>query len=73
MNTFSKMKHALQTAKGKATVLVGAVVLGAQNAVAAITLPTDLDVTAVETMAGLMIGALAVIWVARRVVSFLGR
>jgi len=30
-----------------------------------------LDTTSVETIAGVMLGALAVIWVARKVVSFL--
>jgi len=30
-----------------------------------------LDTTPVETMAGVMLGALAIIWVARKVVSFL--
>ena len=31
----------------------------------------SLDVASVETMAGVMLGALAIIWVARKVVSFL--
>lgn len=30
-----------------------------------------LDTTSVETIAGVMLGALAIIWVARKVVSFL--
>jgi len=31
----------------------------------------SLDTTSVETIAGTMLGALAIIWVARKVVSFL--
>ena len=43
------------------------------QAQAAITLPTTLDVSDVETAAGLMIAALALIWVAHKVKGFFGR
>jgi len=49
---------------------VTALTATASNAAVDVT-KVALDVTAVETMAGVMLGALALIWVARKVVSFL--
>ena len=44
----------------------------ATNASAAVDVSNvTLDVASVETIAGVMLGALALIWVARKVVSFL--
>jgi len=65
------MKKTFSKSFAKLGVVSGAIALGATSASAAITLPTALDVAGVESIAGLMIGALALIWVARKVVSFL--
>lgn len=53
--------------------LIGFLLSLTDNADAAITLPTDFDVAGVETIAGLMIAALAIIWVAHKVKAFVGR
>ena len=53
--------------------LVLSVLALVNQAEAAITLPTTLDVSDVETAAGLMIAALALIWVAHKVKGFFGR
>jgi len=53
--------------------LVLSVLVLVNQAQAAITLPTTLDVSDVETAAGLMIAALALIWVAHKVKGFFGR
>lgn len=39
----------------------------------AITLPAKLDVSPIESLAGLILGALAIIWVVRKVIAFMGR
>lgn len=39
----------------------------------AVTLPTSLDVSPIESLAGIMLVALATIWVVRRVLGFMGR
>jgi len=68
------MKRLSSKAKAKFGVIVGAVALGATNVSAAVDVSSvTLDVSAVEIMAATMLGALALIWVARRVVSFLGK
>ena len=53
--------------------LASSLVMGfATNASAAVDVSdVTLDVASVETIAGVMLGALALIWVARKVVSFL--
>jgi hypothetical protein len=44
-----------------------------QLAHAALTLPTALDVSDMESVAGLIIVAAAAIWVMRKVISFFGK
>ncbi len=65
------MKRFSSKAKAKLGFIGGAIALGATNASAAVDVTgVSLDVTSVETMAGTMLGALALIWVAKRIVAF---
>jgi len=66
------MKIFSSKAKAKFGVIGGAIALGATNASAAVDVTgVILDVKSVETMAATMLAALSLIWVARRLVSFL--
>jgi len=69
--TFSQMKHRLSTAKGKVVLVVGgALTLGATNAMAAFTGEEGtFDTTSLETLAGIILAVLAVIWVIKRALS----
>ena len=68
--TFSQMKHRLSTAKGKAIAVVGALTLGVTNAMAAFTGEEGtFDSTPLETLAGIILAVLAVIWVIKRALS----
>lgn len=53
--------------------VIGTVGLLASNAHAAITLPTALSVADVETLAGLVIAGLAVMWAIRKVIKITNR
>ena len=56
----------------KGLLAVGVLVATSQTAFCAVDVTgVVLDTAAVETIAGTMLGALAIIWVARKVVSFL--
>ncbi len=57
--------------KSKLLAGIASLALFATTASAEITVPDSLDVSKVEEMAGVMLIALGLIWVARRVVSFL--
>lgn len=66
------MQRLSSKAKAKFGVIVGAVALVTNSANAAVDVSgITLDVTSVETLAGAMLGALALIWVARKIIGFL--
>ncbi len=66
------MKTLSSKAQAKFGVIVGALALGASNASAAVDVSSvALDTSAVETLAVVILGALSIIWVARKVVGFL--
>jgi len=65
--TFSQMKHRLSTAKGKAVVVFGALTLGVTNAMAVFTGEEGtFDTAPLETLAGVILAVLAVIWVIKK-------
>ena len=65
------MKKFFSSVKGKILGAIGFASVSATSASAAVDVSTvALDVTSVETMAGTMLGALALIWVAKRIVAF---
>lgn len=64
-----KMKKVLNALVLSLIVLLGAT----QAAFAALTLPASLSVADMETVAGLLIVAVAAIWVMRKVIGFFGR
>ena len=66
------MKKFFSTLKGKVLGAIGFASVSATQASAAVDVTgITLDVSSVEAMATTMLGALALIWVARRIVSFL--
>lgn len=67
------MKEFFSSVKGKVLSAIGFVSVAASSANAAVDVSTvTLDVTSVETLAGVILGALAIIWVARKIIGFLG-
>lgn len=66
------MQRLSSKAKAKFGVIGGAVALVTNSANAAVDVSgITLDVTSVETLAGAMLAALALIWVARKIIGFL--
>ena len=68
------MKRFSSKAKAKLGVIGGAIALGATNASAAVDVSgVGLDTSAVETLAVVILGGLSIIWVAKKVIAFLGK
>jgi uncharacterized protein YaiE (UPF0345 family) len=66
------MKKFFSTVKGKVLGAIGFASASVTQASAAVDVSgVALDTSAVETLAVVILGALAIIWVARKVVSFL--
>jgi len=66
------MKKFFSTAKAKVLGAIGFASVAATNASAAVDVSSvALDTSAVETLAVVILGALSIIWVARKVVGFL--
>lgn len=66
------MKKFFSSVKGKVLGAIGFASVAATNASAAVDVSTvTLDTSAVETLAVVILGALSIIWVAKKVVSFL--
>ena len=55
--------------------ILGLFAIGTASVMAGDIVPTDfaLDVTEVKALAAVVLGALAIIWVARKVIGFMGR
>jgi hypothetical protein len=66
------MKKFFSTVKAKVLGAIGFASVAATNASAAVDVSSvALDTSAVETLAVVILGALSIIWVARKVVGFL--
>ncbi len=66
------MKKFFQSVKGKVLGAIGFASLTATQASAAVDVSgVSLDVSSVETLAAAILGALALIWVAKRIVGFM--
>jgi len=65
-------KVKVRVSRGKVAVAGAVAVVGATSSQAAVDVSgVAFDVTSVETIAAAMLGALALIWVARKIVNFL--
>ena len=68
------MKQFFKSVKTRILGAIGFASVSATSVSAAVDVSSvTLDTTAVETLAVVILGALAIIWVARKIIGFLGR